>query len=54
MTTEDFESRIEKYQTIIEDLYCELCEQKQKNEKLTAEIRRLKKCIERKNEEYDD
>lgn len=55
MTTEDYESRIEKYQNIIEDLYCALCEQKQENECKESEIRKLRGCLERNyEEEYDD
>lgn len=54
ITSEEYESRIEKYQTIIEDLYAALCEMKQKNERSEAEIRRLLDCLSRKSEEEYD
>lgn len=54
ITSEEYESRIEKYQTIIEDLYAALCEMKQKNERNEAEIRRLICCIKRNSEEEYD
>ncbi len=54
MNKEEYEIRIERYQTIIEDLYAALCELKQKNEQNEAEIRRLIDCIKRNSEEEYD
>ena len=54
MTMEEYEKKAEQYQTIIEDLYAALCEQKQANEKLSSEIKMLRDCLERSYEEdYD-